>query len=68
MSKRDWRRRDVINAQEHRNYEEIIKSTDILNQDEKQQKNTEEKWFLNQRDFIKCKSAQSQFWDSDTWN
>ena len=45
MSKRDWRRQDVINAQEHRNYEEIIKSTDILNQDEKQQKNTEEKWF-----------------------
>jgi len=29
--------------QEHRNYEEIIKSTDILSQDERQQKITEEK-------------------------
>ena len=54
--------------QEHRNYEEIIKSTDILSQDERQQKITEEKWFLNQRDFIECKSAWSQFWNNDTWN
>ena len=61
MSKKDWRRRDVIDAQEHRNYEKIIKSTDILSQDERQQENTEEKRFLNQKDFIKCKFAWNQF-------
>jgi len=44
----------------------MIKSTDISSQDERQQKNIEEKRFLNQRDFIECKSAQSQFQDSDT--
>jgi len=53
-------------VQEHRNYEEMIKSTDILNQDERQQKNIEEKRFLNQKDFFECKSVQSQFQDSDT--
>ncbi len=68
MSKKDWRRQDVIDAQEHRNYEEMIKSTDILNEDERQQKNIEEKRFLNQRDFIERKSAWSQFQSSDTWN
>jgi len=35
----------------------MIKSTDILNEDERQQKNIEEKRFLNQRDFIERKSA-----------
>ncbi len=37
----------------------MIKSTNILSQDKRQQKNTEEKQFLNQRDFIECKSAWS---------
>ncbi len=68
MSKRDWRWQDAIDAQEYKDYEEMIRSTDILNQDERQQENTEEERFLNQRDFIECKSAQSQFWNSDTWN
>jgi len=44
----------------------MIKSTDISSQDKRQQENIEEKRFLNQRDFIKRKSAQSQFQDSDT--
>ncbi len=68
MSERNWRRRDIIDTQEHKDYEEMIKSIDISSQDERQQKNTEEKRFLNQRDFIERKSAQSQFQDSDTWN
>jgi len=66
MSKRDWRRRDAIDMQEHKDYEEMIKFTDISSQDERQQKNIEEKRFLNQRDFIEHKSAWSQFQDSDT--
>jgi len=53
-------------VQEHRDYEEMIRFTDILSQDERQQKNIEEKRFLNQRDSIERKSAQSQFQDSDT--
>ncbi len=68
MSERNWCQRDVINTQEHRDYEEMIKSTDILSQNQRQQKNIEEKRFLNQRDFIEHKSAWSQFQDSDTWN
>ncbi len=44
----------------------MIKFIDILSQDKRQQENTEEKRFLNQRDFIERKSAQSQFQDSDT--
>jgi len=68
MSKRNWYQRDVVDAQEYKDDEEIIKTADILNQDEKQQKNIEEKWFLNQRNTIKCMSAQDQFWSSDTWN
>jgi len=43
--------------QEHKDYEEMIKFTDISSQDERQQKNIEEKRFLNQRDFIEHKSA-----------
>ncbi len=66
MNKRNWHQQDAINAQEHKDYEEIIKFTDILNQDWRQQNNTEEKRFLNQRDFIECKSVRSQFQDSDT--
>ncbi len=31
------------------NDEEMIKTVDISSQDKKQQKNIEEKWFLNQR-------------------
>ncbi len=50
------------------NDEETIKTADILSQDKKQQKNIEEKWFLNQRDIVECMSAWSQFWSSDTWN
>jgi len=47
--------------QKHRNDEEIIETVDILNQDEEQQKNIEEKQFLNQKDIIKYMSAQDQF-------
>ncbi len=36
MSKRNWRRQDVIDAQEHRDYEKMIKFIDISSQDEKQ--------------------------------
>jgi len=43
--------------QEHRNDEKMIKTADISSQDKKQQKNTEEKRFLNQRDIIECMSA-----------
>ncbi len=43
MSKRNWHQQDIVNAQEHRNDEKIIKTADILNQDEEQQKNIEEK-------------------------
>ncbi len=68
MSERNWRWWNVINVQEYKNDEEIIKTADILNQDEEQQKNIEEKWFLNQKDIIECMSAQSQFWSSDTWD
>jgi len=39
----------------------MIKSTDILSQDERQQENTEEKRFLNQKDFIERKFARNQF-------
>ncbi len=68
MSKRDWRRRDAVNAQKHKDDEKMIETADILSQDEEQQKNIEEKWFLNQRDIVECMSAQNQFWSSDTWN
>ena len=57
MSKRDWCRQDAVDVQEYRNNEEIIETADILNQDEEQQKNIEEKRFLNQRDIIKCMFA-----------
>ena len=36
VSERNWRRRDVVDAQEYRNDEEIIKTADILSQDEEQ--------------------------------
>ena len=68
MSKRNWRWRDIVNAQEHKDNEKIIKTVDISSQDEEQQKNTEEKWFLNQRDIVECIFAWSQFWSSNTWN
>jgi len=48
-------------VQEHRDDEEMIKITDISSQDEEQQKNIEEKRFLNQRDIIEHMSAQDQF-------
>jgi len=44
-------------VQEYKNNEEIIKTVDILNQDEEQQKNIEEKQFLNQKDIVECMSA-----------
>ncbi len=66
MSKRNWCQQDVVDAQEYKNDEEIIETADILNQDKEQQKNIEEKWFLNQKDIIKCMFAWSQFWSSDT--
>ncbi len=43
--------------QEHKDNEKIIKTVDILNQDEKQQENIEEKWFLNQRNIVECMFA-----------
>ncbi len=36
MSERNWRRRDTVNAQEHKDNEEMIKTADILSQDKKQ--------------------------------
>ncbi len=68
MSEKDWHQQDIVDMQEHRNNKEIIEIADILNQDEEQQKNIEEKWFLNQKDIIECMSAWNQFWSSDTWN
>ncbi len=68
MSERNWRQRDVVDVQEHRDDEEIIKTADISSQDKEQQKNIEEKRFLNQRDIVECMSAWNQFWSSDTWN
>jgi len=59
MSERDWRRQDAVDVQKHKNNEEIIKTADILSQDEKQQKNIEEKRFLNQRDIVECMSVRS---------
>jgi len=47
--------------QEHKDDEKMIKTADISSQDEEQQKNIEEKRFLNQRDIINCMSAQNQF-------
>jgi len=44
-------------VQEHRDDEEIIKTADISSQDKEQQKNIEEKRFLNQRDIVECMSA-----------
>ncbi len=43
--------------QEHKDNEKIIKTVDILNQDEKQQENIEEKRFLNQRNIVECMFA-----------
>ncbi len=68
MSERDWRRRDAVDAQEHRDDEEMIETADISSQDKEQQENTEEKRFLNQRDIVKRMSARDQFWSSDTWD
>ena len=68
MSERDWRRQDIVDTQEHKNDEEMIKTADILSQDEEQQKNIEEKRFLNQRDIVEHISVRSQFWSSDTWD
>jgi len=48
-----------MNTQEHKNYEKMIKFTDISSQDKRQQENTEEKRFLNQRNFIEHKFVQS---------
>ncbi len=36
MSERDWRRRDAVDVQKHKNDEKMIKITDILSQDEEQ--------------------------------
>ncbi len=36
MSERDWRRRDAVDTQEHRNDEKIIKTANISSQDEEQ--------------------------------
>ncbi len=43
MSERNWHQQDAVNIQEHRNDEKMIKTVDILNQDEEQQENIEEK-------------------------
>ena len=43
MSERNWRRQDAVDTQKHKNDEKIIKTADILNQDEEQQENIEEK-------------------------
>ncbi len=68
MNERNWRQRDAVDAQEHKDDEKMIETADILSQDKEQQKNTEEERFLNQRDIIKCMSARNQFWSSDTWD
>ncbi len=68
VSKRDWHWQDVVDMQEHKDNEKIIKTADISSQDKEQQKNTEEKQFLNQKDIVECMSVQSQFWSSDTWD
>ena len=68
MSERDWCWQDAVDTQEHKDDEEMIKTTDISSQDEEQQKNIREKRFLNQRDIIKCMSAWDQFWSNDTWD
>ncbi len=65
MSERNWRRQDAVDMQKHKNDEKIIKTADILNQDEEQQENIEEKWFLNQKNIIEHMSAQDQFWSND---
>jgi len=39
----------------------MIETANILSQDKEQQKNIEEKRFLNQRDIIECMSARNQF-------
>ncbi len=36
MSKRNWHQQDAVNAQEHKNDEKMIKTVNILSQDEKQ--------------------------------
>jgi len=43
MSERNWHRQDAVDAQKHKDDEKMIKIVDILNQDEEQQKNIEEK-------------------------
>ncbi len=43
MNKKDWHQQDIVNTQEHKDDEKIIKTVDILNQDKEQQKNIEEK-------------------------
>jgi len=43
--------------QEHKDDEKMIETADILNQDEEQQKNIEEKRFLNQENIIEHMSA-----------
>jgi len=44
-------------VQEYKDNEKMIETADILNQDKKQQKNIEEKRFLNQKDIIECMFA-----------
>ncbi len=68
MSERNWRRQDAINVQEYKDNEKMIKIVNILSQDEEQQKNIEEKRFLNQRDIVEHMFVQNHFWSSDTWN
>ncbi len=68
MNERDWHQQDTVDTQEHKDNKEMIETVDILNQDEEQQKNIEEKWFLNQKDIVEHMFAQSQFWSSDTWD
>ncbi len=43
MSEKDWRQQDAIDAQEHKDYKEMIKFIDISSQDWRQQENTEGK-------------------------
>ena len=68
MSERNWCRQDIVDTQEHKDDEEIIKTADISSQNKKQQKNIEEKWFLNQKNIVECMFAWNQFWSSDTWD
>ncbi len=66
ISKKDWHRQDAVNMQEYKDNEEMIETADISSQDEEQQENIEEKWFLNQKDIVEHMSVQNQFWSNNT--